>query len=175
MKQGRRLAQARRCPARFAASSQICCSHADTCRFRAVQGKRGKLHMLQCTRQASRRKVHMVTKAAASSGVAGGQRSSTAACVLHLLSDSTKWAVSLAAGGVLLWRRDAETMWCLLGAVAASFLCQACTASVASLSGLHASQPDALCSLYMLVALPAVSIRCHAACSEACEVFQLAE
>ncbi len=74
----------------------------------------------------------MVSIAAASSGVAGGERSSTAARVLHLLNDSTKWAVSLIAGGVLFWRRDAETMWCLLGAVAASFLCQACTAFVAS-------------------------------------------
>jgi len=116
----------------------------------------------------------VVSNAAASSGVAGGERSSTAARMLHLLNDSTKWAVSLAAGGVLLWRRDAETMWCLLGAVAASFLCQACTASVASLSGLHASQHESLCSLYMPVALPAASVHCHATCSEACAVFKLA-
>jgi len=140
VKQGWRLAQCRHCPARFAAFSQLCCSHAEACRSRPVQGKRRKLHRLRRTRHTSWRKVHVVSSAAASSGVAGGERSSTAARVLHLLNDSTKWAVSLAAGGVLLWRRDAETMWCLLGAVAASFLCRACTAFVASLSSVHASQ-----------------------------------
>jgi hypothetical protein len=40
LKQGRRLAQVRRCPARFAAFSQLCCSHADACRSRLVQSVR---------------------------------------------------------------------------------------------------------------------------------------
>lgn len=44
--------------------------------------------------------------------------------VLDRINDSTKWVVSAAAAATVLWRRDAQAMWCLLGSVIASLLCK---------------------------------------------------
>ena len=44
--------------------------------------------------------------------------------VLDLLNDSTKWVVSAGAGATVLWRRDAQTMWCIIGSVVAALLCK---------------------------------------------------
>lgn len=51
---------------------------------------------------------------------------------LDLLNDSTKWVVSSGALATMLWRHDAETMWCVTGSVVASLICKVGTLRVPS-------------------------------------------
>lgn len=44
--------------------------------------------------------------------------------VLEVLNNATKWAVSCAAFGTLLWRRDLLAAWCVLGSVVAAVNCR---------------------------------------------------
>lgn len=43
---------------------------------------------------------------------------------LNLINDSTKYVVTLAAGGVLVWYHDIYVSWCLLGSVVAVYVCK---------------------------------------------------
>lgn len=43
---------------------------------------------------------------------------------LNVINDSTKYVVTLAAGGVLIWYHDIYVSWCLLGSVVAVFVCK---------------------------------------------------
>lgn len=43
---------------------------------------------------------------------------------LSLINDSTKYVVTLAAGGLLVWHRDIYVSWCLLGSVVAVYVCK---------------------------------------------------
>lgn len=43
---------------------------------------------------------------------------------LNLINDSTKYVVTLAAGGVLVWHHDIYVSWCLLGSVVAVYVCK---------------------------------------------------
>ncbi|KAL0028901.1 hypothetical protein WJX77_004161 [Trebouxia sp. C0004] len=44
---------------------------------------------------------------------------------LNVINDSTKYVVTLAAGGVLVWHHDIYVSWCLLGSVVAVYVCKA--------------------------------------------------
>ncbi|DBA77561.1 TPA: hypothetical protein ACH3X1_009368 [Trebouxia sp. C0004] len=43
---------------------------------------------------------------------------------LNVINDSTKYVVTLAAGGVLVWHHDIYVSWCLLGSVVAVYVCK---------------------------------------------------
>jgi hypothetical protein len=45
---------------------------------------------------------------------------------LNFINDSTKYVVTLAAGGVLVWHHDIYVSWCLLGSVVAVYVCKVC-------------------------------------------------
>ncbi|CAJ1355193.1 unnamed protein product [Effrenium voratum] len=55
---------------------------------------------------------------------ADGAMPDPASPVLRWINDSTKWLVSGTVFGVLLWRRDCATCWCVLGSVCAALNCK---------------------------------------------------
>eukprot|EP00933_Yihiella_yeosuensis_P010627 TRINITY_DN11734_c0_g1_i1.p1 TRINITY_DN11734_c0_g1~~TRINITY_DN11734_c0_g1_i1.p1 ORF type:complete len:188 (+),score=19.87 TRINITY_DN11734_c0_g1_i1:112-675(+) len=44
--------------------------------------------------------------------------------LLEKVNKSTKWVVSSAVFGVLFWKRDPTSCWCVLGSIAAAFNCK---------------------------------------------------
>lgn len=44
--------------------------------------------------------------------------------LLNSINDSAKWVVTLAAGGVLVWHRNIDVSWSLLGSIVTVFLCK---------------------------------------------------
>lgn len=52
------------------------------------------------------------------------RRQSNRHSMLEAANDATKWAVSAAAFGTLLWRHDIVAAWCVLGSVVAAINCR---------------------------------------------------
>lgn len=53
-----------------------------------------------------------------------GRRPASGHPLLEAMNDATKWAVSAAAFGTLLWRRDLLASWCVLGSIVAAINCK---------------------------------------------------
>lgn len=61
----------------------------------------------------------------ASQRQSGQPNTSELLAILNFINDSTKWVVTLTAGGVLAWHHDIYVSWCLVGSVVAVFVCKA--------------------------------------------------
>lgn len=60
----------------------------------------------------------------ASQRQSGQPNTSELLAILNFINDSTKWVVTLTAGGVLAWHHDIYVSWCLVGSVVAVFVCK---------------------------------------------------